>query len=65
MARILRTCKSHLELSRVCEYPYEFLSWARESPTCLKMKQVYEVSKKMLNGRDRPLTNEQGVEEIR
>ena len=66
MVRMLHTCKSHLDLSRVDDYPYEVLSWADKNPTCPTMKQVRKVSDKcLMGGIDHTRVIEQGVEEIR
>jgi uroporphyrinogen decarboxylase len=66
MVRILHTCKSHLDLLRVDDYPHEVLSWADKDPTCPNMRQVREVSKKcLMGGINHTQVIEQGVEEIR
>lgn len=50
MVRILHACKSHLDLKRVEDYPYEVLSWADRDSTCPTLADVHAYSDKCLMG---------------
>ena len=66
MVRLLHTCKSHLDLSRVKDYSYEVLSWADRDPTCPTMAQVREVSDKcLMGGINQSGVIEQNVDQIK
>jgi len=66
MVRLLHTCKSHLDLSRVKDYPHEVLSWADRDPTCPTMAQVRATSDKcLMGGINQSGVIEQNVNEIK
>ena len=47
---MLHACKSHLDLSRVDDYPHRVLSWADLDPTCPTMAQVRATTDMCLMG---------------
>ncbi len=66
MVRLLHTCKSHLDLSRVDDYPYEVLSWADLDPTCPSMAQVRKANDKcLMGGINQARVIEQSIDEIK
>lgn len=66
MVRLLHTCKSHLDLSRIQDYPHEVLSWADLDPSCPTMEQVRQNSDKcLMGGIDQSRVVEQSIEEIK
>ena len=50
MVRILHACKTHLDFSRVRDYPFEVLSWWDRHPTCQSLAEVRANSDKCLMG---------------
>lgn len=66
MVRMLHTCKSHLDLSRIDDYPHEVLSWADRDPTCPSMAEVRSSSNKcLMGGINQAAVIEQSVDEIK
>jgi len=66
MVRMVHACKSHLDLSRVDDYPHEVLSWADLDPTCPTMAQVRASNDKcLMGGINQSRVIEQSVDEIR
>ena len=66
MVRMLHTCKTHLDLSRVKDYPHEVLSWADRDPTCPSMAEVRKSTDIcLMGGINQNQVIEQSVFEIR
>ena len=66
MVRMVHACKSHLDLSRIKDYPHEVLSWADRDPTCPGMAEVRKVNDKcLMGGINQNGVIEQSVDEIR
>lgn len=66
MVRMLHACKSHLDLTRVDDYPHEVLSWADRDPTCPTMAEVRKVNDRcLMGGINQSGVIEQNVDQIR
>ncbi len=66
MVRMLHTCKNHLDLSRVDDYPHEVLSWADLDPTCPTMAEVRSHNDKcLMGGINQSGVIEQSIDQIR
>jgi len=66
MVRILHACKTHLDFTRVQDYPYEVLSWWDRHETCASLADMRAVSDKcLMGGVDQGVIMDRSVPEIK